>query len=528
MSANELLLKATRERSKKQTEFAYGILTADRYVQTMKDAVGLDMCYRYASSKPKQVSFDDVIRKAANTLVYSNPDMELEQIDYYAAVKGSVPKPYDKIELPKNTLMTFKHVLTSPRKDRDGDILRSQGAIVDPKMLLLWQHVHTMPIGKMLMVAEQNAKRVSLISCIVDINDLCHDAAVMIDNDMGRFSHGFRALEFTEVKATEDDGSSSGFDVKRFEVMEASLVSVPANVDANVEEVLLSLVEGGKLTSPMMKEYGKSIREHRPLRVTGIDLKGKQHANKPTDEERPERKDFASAPEETDAEGDDEATKAKDADDSEVTTQTAAEDSDMSKGNLLNDMHSVDGDCPECGKTLSKDGVCKCGYNRPKKAAFKPAKPEDEPDGDEGMECQKCGGTMKDGKCSKCGMAPKKGFEDGTKAGRTLSNKTIGMLKAILDDMDDLIEKEYGLSKGGKALCEKCASKLKALIEQADGMSGSEQPEEEMPIEKTIGFALANMDKEQRRRVKNAILAFEEDERRDDLIKAYDALAGVN
>jgi hypothetical protein len=127
-------------------------------------------------------------------------------------------------------------------------------------MLLLWQHVHTLPIGKVLSIAEHTKDSLKLVSAIVDMNELSHDAAVMIDNQMGRFSHGFRALEYEEIKENDDDEYPSGFDVKKFEIMEASLVSVPSNVDAETEEVLLSLVEGGKLTSGVMKEVGKTIR----------------------------------------------------------------------------------------------------------------------------------------------------------------------------------------------------------------------------------------------------------------------------
>ena len=140
-------------------------------------------------------------------------------------------------------------------------------------MLLLWQHVHTLPIGKMIQVAQQNSKRLKLISAIVDVNELAHDAAVMVDNDMARFSHGFRALEFTEIKGDGEDGPS-GFDVKRFEIMEESMVSVPANPDADTDEVMLSLVEGGKLTSPLMREVGKTIRDRRAVSVpVNLDVK---------------------------------------------------------------------------------------------------------------------------------------------------------------------------------------------------------------------------------------------------------------
>ncbi len=254
-SMNDDLLRAIQARQQKQTEFRYGIITADEYVRTLQDRIGLDACYRFAATR--KTSFDDVLRKAARTLVYSNDDMEIER---------KSTKKIRGLDLPKNTLMAFRHTLTSSRVDRDGDILRSEGAEVDPKMLLLWQHVPTLPIGKMIKVHKQTRKRVEVVSAIVDMNELAHDAAVMVDNDMARFSHGFRPLDFEEIKGKGEDGPS-GYDVKRFEVMEESMVSVPSNVDAETEEILLSLVEGGKLRSPLMKEYGRSVREHRPVTV---------------------------------------------------------------------------------------------------------------------------------------------------------------------------------------------------------------------------------------------------------------------
>jgi len=267
MSINDKLLDAIRARSQKKTEFGYGILTADCYVRTLQEGVGNALCYRFAANR--QTSFDDVLRKAANTLVFSSPDMVVDQIEY-SRQGGSSIKQYEYVELPKNTLMVFKHTLITPRKDRDGDVLHPGGMEVDPQMLLLWQHVPTLPIGKMLMEVTHNEEELKLLSCIVDMNDLCHDAAVMVDNSMGRFSHGFRALEYTKFKA-ENGG---GFNVKRGEIMEESLVSVPSNVDAGTEEVILSLVEGGKLHSPMMKEYGKTLREKRPTQVpVELDLK---------------------------------------------------------------------------------------------------------------------------------------------------------------------------------------------------------------------------------------------------------------
>jgi hypothetical protein len=260
------LLRSIQQRSQKQTEFAYGILTADKYVATLGEYVGPEGCRRITGNS--RTGFHDLLRKASNTLVYSNPEMLMEQITGDKRMAGFKLK----MELPKNTLMSFRHVLTSSMEDRDGDTLHSDGATIDPKMLLLWQHVHTQPIGKYLVTIDQSTKRLVVESCIVDVNKLCHDAAVMVDNDMGRFSHGFRALEFTETKA-RDPGRQHGFDVTKFEIMEESLVSVPANIDARTEEVILSLVEGHKLTSPLMKCVGRGIRDRRNVSVPGISIK---------------------------------------------------------------------------------------------------------------------------------------------------------------------------------------------------------------------------------------------------------------
>lgn len=299
------LLTAIQARSAKRTEFGYGIMTADRHVKNLLDLVGLERCYDFASTRT--MSFGDVLLKSKQTLVYSNADMVvLDKSDESAAADGRLN--LDGIELPKNTLMAFQHVLTTPRKDRDGDVLRTEGAIVDPRMLLLWQHVHTLPIGKMLAVVEQNTKRLVLTSCIVDINELSHDAAVMIDNDMARFSHGFRALEFSELKETEGEITGpSGFDIKKFEIMEESIVSVPSNADASVNEVLLSLVEGGKLISGLLKEVGKTIRSKMPVSVVaGIDLKGIEHEDKQRNGIAEEKagKHGHGTPEETEADAD--------------------------------------------------------------------------------------------------------------------------------------------------------------------------------------------------------------------------------
>ena len=419
-TAHDELVAEIQARGSKGAEFNSGIITADRYLRTLQECVGSDMCYRFASKG--NVSFQDQLTKATSTLTYNNPDMVVdEQVDFSQGIDAEDIYG-DKIVVPKNCLLVFKHTLTSPKKDRDGDILRTQGARVDPKMLLLFQHTHTLPIGKMLGVAEHTKNRLKLYSAVVDINELAHDSAVMIDNQMGRFSHGFRALDFMKVK--EDDGhgkttSPGGFDVKSFEIMEESLVSVPSNTDATTDEIMLSLVEGKKVKSQLLKSYGQKIREKRPISVNvpgsiPIDLN--------------------------------------------ITVNTVPAES------LQNE--ELDETAIETAKSLTGT-KCGCGCNgapggcggtgkKPKPA---PEKTNDESATEEkaaannDVNCPECGAKMNGAVCAKCGYG-KTGKEapvEGEKAGRVLSGVNSGKLRQAADYLMDLHTNEPLISQNGKA-----------------------------------------------------------------------------
>lgn len=267
------LIDAIKSR-KSRSELGYGILTADRYVKTVSDCVGSEMCDRLYSDAIK--SLDELIKQASQKLTYSNPDMivEVKQSGNFAAMLEKQGEDEELPEIPKNTLMVFRHVLTTPRKDRDGDILRTQGASVDPKMLLLWQHIHTLPIGKLLQVVEHSSKALRNVSAIIDLNELAHDSAVMMENGMGRFSHGFRALEWEQLKETETEPTGPpGFDIKSFEIMEESLVSVPSNVDAETEDILMTLHDRKTIKSDVMRRYVKNtVADHRDKGHAGVDV----------------------------------------------------------------------------------------------------------------------------------------------------------------------------------------------------------------------------------------------------------------
>lgn len=353
MHPHDRLVAALAKR-KKSAEFETGISTADRYVSTLTQCVGNQLCERYATTGGED--FGSIMKRASGVLTYNNPDMVTNEIySDTKAVMSSIPNG-EEIETPKNALMVFRHVLTTPRKDRDGDILRTAGARPDPKMLLLWQHVHTMPIGKMLGVVHHDSKKLEVVSAIIDVNELAHDAAVMVDNGMGRFSHGFKAISYVDMKESRGGTTGKpGFDVKEFEILEESLVSVPANIDAGTTEILLDLIEGDKLTSSMMKAYGKTLRQRK-------------------------------------------------------TSTTVS-------GGMPDHVKKCQGDS-SCGCGCSKSKPDTGDGNESERSSSEKAKrdaakaPGEDSESDEGMMCPECEIPLEDGYCPECGWSPEEGEDD--------------------------------------------------------------------------------------------------------------------
>lgn len=261
MPTHQKLVEMIRAR-KSSGEFATGIVTADQLVEKAIDELGTGCIQRYS----KMMAFDrsEAIKRAASALTYADDKMRIEQTASPGSFKDMVPSG---VEVPKHTLMIVHNVLTSTRKDRDGDTLSSDGAKVDPNGAFLWQHMFNVPIGKHIAVSDQNDMVVKEINALLDLNELTEDAAKLIEAKALRFSHGFQALDWEEIKNGKPDGSGPAFNVKVFEVMERSLVSVPANPDAVIE-----LYSRGRLASEPMKSWAKSLDSVRQKSVPGVTL----------------------------------------------------------------------------------------------------------------------------------------------------------------------------------------------------------------------------------------------------------------
>lgn len=158
----------------------------------------------------------------------------------------------DGAALGEGVLAEFDAVITSSKEDRDGDVMEAKGANVDPKMPLLWQHDPAQPIGRFKGVTHRDNEKVMGQFALAD-TELGRDTLTLLKMGALRISHGFRPLEFEPRK------SSNGFHVKAFEVVEASLVSVPSNTDA-----VVTALNTGKFHSPVIKSWAASLQKGVP------------------------------------------------------------------------------------------------------------------------------------------------------------------------------------------------------------------------------------------------------------------------
>lgn len=182
---------------------------------------------------------------------------------------SGTPLRKDADKLAAKSIFEFENVLTTKDVDRDGDELNPKGAEIDPSMPLLWQHDATQPIGKLFNVLKQDEAEVVTHFGMADV-PLAWDAVKLIEYGALRISHGFKPKEFEPIDGNKDGSDDiSGWRIHKYEVMEGSLVSVPANVHAVIRAY--SRFKSGeiKLRSPLVIDWAKGYYDDRPVLVKG-------------------------------------------------------------------------------------------------------------------------------------------------------------------------------------------------------------------------------------------------------------------
>lgn len=129
-------------------------------------------------------------------------------------------------------------IASTPKQDRDSDIMDMNGAQFALPIPFLWQHNHNQPIGEVIaaMVTDAGIEvtvQIAKINEVGVLKDRIDEAWHTIKSGLVKcLSIGFRALEYEYLK----DGSY-GLDIKTWEWFELSAVTVPANPDAMITSV---------------------------------------------------------------------------------------------------------------------------------------------------------------------------------------------------------------------------------------------------------------------------------------------------
>jgi len=353
------LIRSIRQR-KSQQQFGYGIGLASAYIESLGPCLADDECFKRMMSGISFEQWESARKKANGQLVYSEKETDIvakrPAASSESEMKAILAEVKDAPELPKHCALVFKNIVTTCDEDRDRDILLPNGAQVDKSMPLLWQHLQPHPIGKLLGTIEQNDRYLKVASCICDVSDLAHDSIKMVESGILRISHGFKPKEFSQLPMKSGDQVPAGFLVSKYEIVEESLVSVPANSGA-VVEAWASLVSRKSLKSDLVKSLGDrmyELRDTRSMSFGGLpaelmEAKPQEITVKVVVENLTKQDACACHVKDTESED-------------ETTEQVSAEQPHEETESTPSEQKSLIG-CPSCAVLMDSSGACEsCGY----------------------------------------------------------------------------------------------------------------------------------------------------------------------
>jgi HK97 family phage major capsid protein/HK97 family phage prohead protease len=202
-------------------------------------------------------------------------------------------RAYSTIEIKSvdDDLRVIEGIATTPSPDRMGDVVDPKGVKLKTPLPLLWQHKADQPIGQVLsakVTAEGIAIKAQIAKGVLPRID---EAWALIKSGLVRgLSIGFRATEDPEpIKG------SWGFKFTGWELLELSVVTIPANADASITAiksidlhdlaasgmgpqavtpksagVSAPVITASKGARPMKKSYADQIKEMEATRAAKV------------------------------------------------------------------------------------------------------------------------------------------------------------------------------------------------------------------------------------------------------------------
>lgn len=275
MTTLEQLIEAINSRKSAGLQSAFGIGVASFYVGAVAPCLsGGELCpvklFKLASADLWQKE----INESANRLTYCDKQMADPEFLSKSIREGA--------DITKDAVLEYDCILSSKSKDRDGDVIHQKGGLeVDLKMPLLWQHIQVSPIGKHVALLDQDDTITKSRFAIAN-TELGRDAAVLVKFGALRKSIGFKPAEFSPieiVKGADGKEYAKGWDIRKSNCYEGSLVSIPANADAKVISTYEKEFDGlatahsrGLLKHAMIRHWAKGIYDLRPVQVQGASL----------------------------------------------------------------------------------------------------------------------------------------------------------------------------------------------------------------------------------------------------------------
>ena len=148
--------------------------------------------------------------------------------------------------------MELTGIATTPAVDRDGDIVEPLGATFEKEIPFLWEHDTRQPIG-LCQLGTPTSAGIPFIAKLAKIETECELKSRIINVWEAIKARLVRAVSI-RFKATEYSYIDTGVHFLKYEILELSAVTIPAQGEAVIQEI---------------KNY-EQIQSVRPIRLVSV------------------------------------------------------------------------------------------------------------------------------------------------------------------------------------------------------------------------------------------------------------------